>query len=71
MFSSCRPPFGHALRGEFLFAANTTQMNHGAYGATPRKVLDASRLKRLGWAGKTGLDDGLEATYDWYRSNVA
>ena len=37
----------------------------------PRKLLDVSRLKRLGWAGKTGLDDGLEATYAWYRANVA
>ena len=37
----------------------------------PRKLLDASRLKGLGWAGQTGLDDGLEATYAWYRANVA
>ncbi len=37
----------------------------------PRKLLDASRLKRLGWTGKTGLGDGLRATYDWYKTNVA
>ena len=37
----------------------------------PRKLLDASRLKGLGWAGKIGLDDGLDATYAWYRANVA
>ena len=35
------PHFGHALRDEFLFGENVTQMNHGAYGATPKKVLDA------------------------------
>ena len=37
----------------------------------PRKLLDVSRLKRLGWTGKTGLADGLIATYDWYKTNVA
>ena len=37
----------------------------------PRKLLDTSRLKRLGWTGKTGLGDGLRATYDWYKTNVA
>ncbi len=37
----------------------------------PRKLLDVCRLKRLGWTGKTRLADGLEATYDWYKANVA
>ena len=34
------PPFGHALRSEFLFDPNTTNFNHGSYGGTPGKVLD-------------------------------
>jgi GDP-L-fucose synthase len=37
----------------------------------PRKLLDAGRLKRLGWTGKTGLAEGLEATYAWYKANLA
>ena len=35
------PPFGHGLRDYFFFAANYTQFNHGAYGSTPRPVIDA------------------------------
>jgi GDP-L-fucose synthase len=33
---------------------------------TPRKVLDVSRLKALGWQAKTTLHAGLAATWDWY-----
>ncbi len=34
---------------------------------TPRKLLDTSRLKALGWQAKISLRDGLEQTYEWYR----
>jgi GDP-L-fucose synthase len=33
----------------------------------PRKVLDTSVLKALGWTAGTPLRDGLAATYQWYR----
>ena len=33
--------FGHALRQFFFFEGNHTQLNHGAYGGTPRPVVDA------------------------------
>ncbi|ADQ41883.1 NAD-dependent epimerase/dehydratase [Caldicellulosiruptor acetigenus I77R1B] len=33
---------------------------------TPRKLLDCSRLKELGWLPKTNLREGLRMTYDWY-----
>ena len=35
------PPFGHGLRPYFYFEDNFTQLNHGAYGGTPRPVLEA------------------------------
>jgi GDP-L-fucose synthase len=38
---------------------------------TPRKLLDVGRLNRLGWKAKTGLREGIAATYDWYRKNIA
>lgn len=38
---------------------------------TPRKLLDVGRLNGLGWKAKTGLREGIAATYDWYRNNVA
>jgi GDP-L-fucose synthase len=31
---------------------------------TPRKLLDVSRLSALGWRARTGLRDGIRATYD-------
>ena len=37
---------------------------------TPRKVLDVSRLKNLGWAPKVGLDLGLEQTVNWFKDNL-
>ncbi len=35
---------------------------------TPRKLLDVSRLRELGWTATTTLRDGLAKTYDWYVS---
>jgi len=32
----------------------------------PRKLLDVSRLKKLGWASAVELRDGLSRTYAWY-----
>jgi GDP-L-fucose synthase len=33
---------------------------------TPRKLLDVSRCRALGWEARTSLEDGIEATYRWY-----
>lgn len=38
---------------------------------TPRKLLDVSRLTRLGWSAKIHLREGIEATYGWYRAHQA
>lgn len=34
---------------------------------TPRKVLDVSKIKSLGWEPKISLKDGIEKTYEWYK----
>lgn len=34
----------------------------------PRKLLDVSRLRSLGWAAQIPLDEGIKSTYSWYRS---
>lgn len=33
---------------------------------TPRKVMDSSRIRKLGWAPKVKLFDGLTRAYQWY-----
>ena len=33
---------------------------------TPQKLLDVSRLNRLGWKQKITLTEGIKATYKWY-----
>ncbi len=35
---------------------------------TPRKLLDVSRLRALGWQPRIGLHDGIKQVYDWYRA---
>ncbi|MBI1171866.1 NAD-dependent epimerase/dehydratase family protein [bacterium] len=37
---------------------------------TMRKLMDVSRLARLGWTARVGLRDGIAATYDWYRAQM-
>ena len=35
---------------------------------TPRKLLDVSRLKALGWTPTIALEEGIRKAYDWYVS---
>jgi GDP-L-fucose synthase len=38
---------------------------------TPRKVLDVSKAKALGWEPKISLREGIASTIDWYRDATA
>lgn len=38
----------------------------GKPDGTPRKLVDISRLKGLGWAPKVSLEHGVRSTYEWY-----
>ena len=49
--------------GEFVYDTSKPD-------GTPRKLLDVTRLRELGWSPRIGLDDGFKLAYDWYVRNV-
>jgi GDP-L-fucose synthase len=51
-------------KGTFTF--NTSKPD-----GTPRKVMDVSRLRALGWTAPTDFETGMMEAYQWYLSNVA
>jgi GDP-L-fucose synthase len=47
------------------FAWDTTKPD-----GTPRKLLDITKLRNLGWQPSIPLRDGIAQTYDWFLKNV-
>jgi len=37
---------------------------------TPRKLLDVSKMRDLGWSYSTELNEGIEKTYQWFLKNI-
>ena len=50
------------FQGELVF--DTTKPD-----GTPRKLMDVSKLHKLGWTHKIGLKDGLKMAYDDFVNN--
>ncbi|MFH4484128.1 GDP-L-fucose synthase [Vibrio diabolicus] len=50
------------FEGEIIF--DTTKPD-----GTPRKLMDVSRLARLGWNYQVSLEEGLSTTYQWFLEN--
>lgn len=36
---------------------------------TPRKLMDVSKMNKLGWKHKVDLEEGIQRTYDWFLKN--
>lgn len=43
-----------------------TEWDTSKPNGTPRKVLDVSKIKSLGWSPKISLEIGIKKTYDWF-----
>lgn len=50
------------FKGEILWDTSKSD-------GTPRKVLDVTRIRKLGWSPKISLRDGIQSTIDWYKKN--
>jgi GDP-L-fucose synthase len=50
-------------RGELAFDTSKPD-------GTPRKLLDVGRLSSLGWKAKTGLEEGVQRTYEWFLEHL-
>jgi len=37
---------------------------------TPRKLMDVSKMKAMGWTYSTELEDGIQKTYDWFLEHI-
>ncbi|WP_298881826.1 GDP-L-fucose synthase [uncultured Polaribacter sp.] len=37
---------------------------------TPRKLMDVSKMKNIGWSYSTELHEGIVKTYDWFLNNI-
>jgi len=51
------------FQGELVFDASKPD-------GTPRKLMDVSRLKSMGWEASIELKEGLDATYRWFLENA-
>lgn len=47
------------------------QYNREYPNGTPKKLLDSSRIRELGWEPKISLEDGIKSTYKWFAENYS
>jgi GDP-L-fucose synthase len=45
------------------------EFDHSKPDGTPRKLLDVTRIKNLGWEPKIKLKDGIKLSYNWFIKN--
>jgi GDP-L-fucose synthase len=56
------------LVGEVVGFPGEIEWDASKPDGTPRKLLDTSRLTKLGWTPSISLEQGLKSTYEWFLS---
>lgn len=54
------------LIGEVVGFAGEIVQDRSKPDGSPRKLMDSSRLRGLGWKPEVGLREGIARTYEWY-----
>jgi GDP-L-fucose synthase len=54
------------LIGDVVGFSGTIEFDPTKPDGTPRKLLDVTRLTRLGWKPRTSLRQGIASTYEWF-----
>jgi GDP-L-fucose synthase len=57
------------LIGEEVGFKGAIEWDRSRPDGTPRKILDSSRIRNLGWGPKISLEDGIRETIDWFMEN--
>ncbi len=60
--------FGKKVR-DIVYPEAELRFDTSKPDGTPRKVLDVTRLRELGWTAKIELGAGIESTYRWFLEN--
>jgi len=57
------------LISEIVGFTGEISFNRERPNGTPRKLLDSTRIKKLGWKPQVDLEIGIASTYDWFLAN--
>lgn len=58
------------LLADVVGYAGAFRFDPGKPDGSPRKLMDVSRMRAMGWTAPTSLRDGFEKTCRWYRDNL-
>ena len=56
---------------EIVGSESVIKLDPSKPDGTPRKLLDVSRMRELGWEARTPLREGIARTYRWYAERCA